>query len=120
LIAASPCAGRRRPGPDHRGVGRAAQLVNHERLLRLALDLLGQDEQGLAHLRDLLEDGDPTLISAALGDDARSRGMSKVARKAGLGRESLYKALSAEGNSEFATVMKVIRSLGLRLQVHVG
>ena len=73
-----------------------------------------------AYLDAALEDGDPMLISAALGDIARSRGMSKVARKAGLGRESLYKALSAEGNPEFATVMKVIRSLGLRLQVHVG
>ena len=46
--------------------------------------------------------------------------MARIARKSGLGRESLYKALSAEGNPEFATVMKVIRSLGLKLQVHAG
>jgi probable addiction module antidote protein len=46
--------------------------------------------------------------------------MSKAARKAGLGPESLYKALSAEGDPEFATIMKVIHSLGLRLQVYLG
>jgi len=56
----------------------------------------------------------------ALGDIARAQGMARIARKSGLGRESLYKALSAEGNPEFATVMKVIRSLGLQLQVRVG
>ena len=85
-----------------------------------AAEHLRTEAEIAAYLDAALEDGDPTLISAALGDIARSRGMSKVARKAGLGRESLYKALSAGGNPEFATVMKVIRSLGLRLQVHVG
>jgi probable addiction module antidote protein len=65
----------------------------------------------------VLEDGDSALVAAALGDIARAKGMSKVARKAGLGRESLYKALSPEGNPEFATVLKVIRSLGLKLHV---
>jgi len=56
-------------------------------------------------------------MAAALGDVARARGMSRIARAAGLGRESLYKALSAEGNREFATVLKVIHSLGLKLHV---
>jgi probable addiction module antidote protein len=56
-------------------------------------------------------------VVAALGDIARSKGMTHIARETGLGRESLYKALSIEGNPEFATVIKVIRSLGLRLQV---
>lgn len=68
-----------------------------------------------AYLEAVLEDGDPLLITAALGDIARAKGMTELARATGLGRESLYKALSAEGNPEFATVLKVIRALGLRL-----
>ncbi len=52
---------------------------------------------------------------AALGDIARAKGMTRVAREAGLGRESLYKALSPEGNPELATVMKVVKALGLSL-----
>ena len=67
----------------------------------------------------MLEDGDPALVAAALGDIARAKGMSQVARDAGLGRESLYKALSADGNPEFATVLKVIHALGLKLKVAV-
>jgi probable addiction module antidote protein len=81
------------------------------------IDHLKTDEEITAYLEAVLEDGDPSLIAAALGDIARAKGMTKVARKAGLGRESLYKALSSEGNPEFATVLKVIRSLGLRLHV---
>ena len=64
-----------------------------------------------------LEEGDPVLLAAALGDVARAKGMTDIARKTGLGRESLYKALSANGNPEFATVQKVIHSLGLKLHV---
>ena len=71
----------------------------------------------IEYLEAVLEEGDPRLVAAALGDVARARGMSKVAKAAGLGRESLYKALSAEGNPEFATVLKVIYSLGLKLHV---
>jgi probable addiction module antidote protein len=58
---------------------------------------------------------DPAFITAALGTIARARGMSQLARDTGMTREGLYKALSAEGNPEFATVMKVIRALGLHL-----
>jgi probable addiction module antidote protein len=71
----------------------------------------------IEYLEAVLEEGDPGLVAAALGDVARARGMSKIAKAAGLGRESLYKALSAEGNPEFATVLKVIYSLGLKLHV---
>ena len=81
---------------------------------------LRTDEEIAAYLDAALEDGDSALVAAALGDVARAQGMAKVARKSGLGRESLYKALSSEGNPEFATAMKVIRSLGLKLQVHAG
>ena len=68
-----------------------------------------------------LEDdpGDGSLVRAALGDIARARGMSQVARETGLARESLYKALSPEGNPEFATVMKVIKALGFRLHAEL-
>ncbi len=73
-----------------------------------------------AYLDAALEEGDPTLIAAALGDIARARGMSQIAREAGLGRESLYKALSRDGNPEFATILKVVSSLGLRLHATVA
>ena len=78
---------------------------------------LETEEDITAYLEAVLDDGDPALVSAALGDIARSRGMTEIAREAGLGRESLYKALSPEGNPEFATVMKVLRALGLSLHV---
>jgi probable addiction module antidote protein len=73
-----------------------------------------------AYLEAALEDGDPTLITAVLGDIARAKGMAQLARDTGLGRESLYKALSAEGNPEFATVLKVIRALGLKLHAEAA
>ncbi len=72
----------------------------------------------IAHyLEAVFEDGDPVLVAAALGDVARAKGMSQIAQAAGLGQESLYKALSTEGNLEFATVLKVMRALGLKLKV---
>lgn len=58
---------------------------------------------------------DPAFIAHALGNIARARGMSQVACDAGLARESLYKALSGEGNPEFGTILKVMKALGLRL-----
>ena len=64
-----------------------------------------------------MQDGDPQLVAAALGDIARAKGMSQIARDAGLGRESLYKSLSSSGNPELATVLKVISALGLQLHV---
>ena len=81
---------------------------------------LETEEDMAAYLEAALEEGDPTLITSALGDIARAKGMTQIARETGLGRESLYKALSAEGNPEFATVLKVLRSLGLRLHATVG
>ena len=61
--------------------------------------------------------GDGSLIRRALGSIARARGMSQLARDTGLAREEIYRALSSEGNPEFATVMKVIKALGLKLGV---
>jgi probable addiction module antidote protein len=68
-----------------------------------------------AYLEAALEDGDPGVVAAALGDIARTKGMSEIAREAGLGRESLYKALSETGNPELSTVLRVVRALGLKL-----
>ena len=76
---------------------------------------LQSEEQMAAYLEVALEDGDPKLVTVALGNIARAKGMSEIARKAGLGRESLYKALSGEGNPEMATFLKVVRALGLSL-----
>lgn len=60
-------------------------------------------------------DGDAAFIAKALGDVARAQGMSKVARDAGLSRESLYKALSGERSPDFDTILKVTRALGVQL-----
>ncbi len=81
---------------------------------------LESEEDMAAYLEAALEEGDPALVAAALGDIARAKGMTQVARDAGLGRESLYKALSPEGNPEFATVLKVVNALGLRLHAKAG
>jgi len=82
-----------------------------------AADYLNTPEEMAAYLDACLEDdpGDGSLIRAALGDIARAKGMTQVARDAGLGRESLYKALSEQGNPEFATILKVTRALGIKL-----
>jgi probable addiction module antidote protein len=67
------------------------------------------------YLRAAFEDGSPAEIAASLGDVARAHGMSELARDTGLGRQALYKALSADGNPGFATIMKVAQALGFRL-----
>jgi probable addiction module antidote protein len=76
---------------------------------------LESEEDMAAYLAAALEEDDPAVFVAALGDIARAKGMTQIARETGLGRESLYKALSADGNPEFSTVLKVVRSLGLKL-----
>ncbi len=79
------------------------------------VDHLKTEEDMVAYLEAALEEADPALVAAALGDIARAKGMTQVARDAGLGRESLYKALSPAGNPEFATILKVVAALGLQL-----
>jgi probable addiction module antidote protein len=68
-----------------------------------------------AYLEAALEEGDPGLVAATLGDIARAKGLEWIAHEAGIERESLNMALSPEGNPEFAIVLKVVRALGLRL-----
>lgn len=82
-----------------------------------AVNYLKTEDDMAMYLEAALEDGHPAVVAAVLGDIARAKGMTNVARKAGLGRESLYKALSASGNPELGTVLKVIRALGLELRV---
>ncbi len=80
-----------------------------------ASEHLETDEDMMLYLEAAFEDGDPGLISAVLGDIARAKGMAQIAEKTGLGRTSLYKALSPEGHPDFATILKVIDALGIKL-----
>lgn len=86
-----------------------------------AADSLKTDNDMALYFEACLEEdpGDGSLVRAALGDIARARGMSQLARETGLSREGLYQALSAKGNPEFGTVMKVIRALGLKLHAEI-
>lgn len=70
-----------------------------------------------AYLQVAMEDGDPALLAAALGDIARARGMTQLARDTGLSRESLYKSLSGERAPSSDTLFKVIRAMGFTLTV---
>ena len=70
-----------------------------------------------AYMKDAMKTANPAFIVWAIGRIARARGMSKIAKKAGLSRESLYKALSAEGNPEFGTIIRVMHALGLKFSV---
>ena len=73
-------------------------------------------EARMAALLDAaLEDGHPQVIAAALGDLAKARGMTRIAKETGLNREALYRALSSQGNPELETFMKVIKALGFTL-----
>lgn len=82
-----------------------------------ASDYLKTEEDIAAYLDAVMQQNDPALLQKALGDVARARGMAQVAEAAGAGRESLYKSLRQEANPSFKTIMKVLRALGLRLQV---
>ena len=73
-----------------------------------------------AYLNEALETGDPAFIADAVGVLAKARGMSKVAKDAGLSRETLYRALSTSGNPEFTTVLKVMAALQLKLRATPG
>ena len=78
-------------------------------------------EEMAAYLDAWLEEAPDDVggLARALGDIARAKGMTQVAKVTGLSRESLYRALSADGNPSFATVLKVTKALGLRLHAQV-
>lgn len=78
-------------------------------------DYLETEEDIRLYLEACQEEGDPALVAAALGNIAKARNMTQLAKEAGLTRAGLYKALSPEGNPSFATVSKVAHALGLRI-----
>lgn len=84
------------------------------------VDHLNTERDMALYLEACLEENDPALVAAALGDIARARGMAQLARDTGLTREGLYKALSADGNPSFATVMKVMQALGFSLHAEAS
>jgi len=108
----------------HQGCqGAGGSIVKEVRMARTkaatsrwdVVDNLGSDKRIAAYLEAALEDGDPQVVTAAIGDIARARGMMQLARETGLTREGLYKAFGPNGNPSFATVMKVARALGVKL-----
>ena len=82
-----------------------------------AAKYLDSDEAVAEYISEALLTGDIDTITHAIGVAAKARGMSAIARQAGLSRESLYKALSGEGHPQFETVCLVLQALGLRLRV---
>ncbi|MGQ3099910.1 MAG: addiction module antidote protein [Sphingopyxis solisilvae] len=82
-----------------------------------AADYIETAEEVLFYLEAAMEGNDPKHIASALGDVARSKGMSEIARKTGLGRQALYNALSENGNPTLETLMAVLDALGLELSV---
>ncbi len=80
-------------------------------------DYLSSEDDILDYLKIWMEDGSPQEIARAIGDVARSKGMSEVARKAGVGRQALYNALSVNGNPTLETLVGVLDALGLELTV---
>lgn len=82
-----------------------------------AAEFLNSDEAIAAYLEAAFEDGDPKMIAVALGDIAKAKGMSAIARDAGVTREALYKALSDKGDPKLSTLVGVMKALGLRFTV---
>jgi probable addiction module antidote protein len=80
-------------------------------------DYLQTQDDMQQYFQECLQAGDPALAQHALGVIARARGMVQLAKDTGLSREGLYRSLSADGNPEFATILKVVKALGLSLQV---
>ena len=78
-------------------------------------EYLVDEESIAAYLSATLEEGDPKLLLSAIGDVAKARGMAKIAAETGLGRESLYKALNPEAKPRFETILKVLNSLGVKI-----
>jgi probable addiction module antidote protein len=85
-----------------------------------ASEYLDSDEAIAEYLTATLEDGNPDVFLAALGDVAKARGMSQIAEAAGLGRESLYKALSEGAHPRYETINAVLHALGVKFTVVSG
>ncbi|MCC5959427.1 MAG: putative addiction module antidote protein [Rhodobacteraceae bacterium] len=83
-------------------------------------DYLKNEDDIAAYLEAVMEDGDPALIAAALGDVARARNMTALAQEVGMSRVGLNKALSGQGNPTLSTIMKVSKALGLKLSIQTA
>ena len=81
------------------------------------VDFLDSDEAMVEYLNVALEEQDPAFFAKAIGDVARARGMTAIAEASGVGRQSLYRALSSDGNPRLETLFRVLESLDLRLAV---
>jgi len=79
-------------------------------------EYLDSEDSIASYLSSIIEEGDPQLLLAAISDVAKARGMAKIASDSGLGRESLYKALKPESKPRFETILKVLNSLGVKIQ----
>lgn len=82
-----------------------------------ASEYLESDADIVAYLNAALEDGNTSVIATALGNIARAKGMTQLAKETGITRDGLYKALSPTGNPSFDTVQKVVKAFGLKLDV---
>jgi probable addiction module antidote protein len=100
----------------------AKKLVKTKTVAYDVAEQLRTPKEMAAYLDAWLEEApdDAAGIARALGDIARAKGMTQVAKDAGLSRESLYRALSADGNPSFATVLKVARALGMKLHAQAA
>lgn len=85
-----------------------------------AAEYLSSEEEMAAYLEAAFSEENASLVIQALGNIARARGMTQLARETGLRRESLYKALSSEGNPEFGTILKVVKALGIKLHAETA
>ena len=83
-------------------------------------DYLKSENDIAAYLEAVMDDGDPALIAAALGDVARARNMTALAQEVGMSRVGLNKALSGQGNPRLSTILKVSKALGLKLSVQTA
>ncbi|MDZ7669460.1 MAG: addiction module antidote protein [Gammaproteobacteria bacterium] len=93
-------------------------IVNKPKIERYDVtDFLDDEEDVLAYLNAAFEDGHADVVAQAIGNVARARGMSRIAKRCRLGRESLYKSLSDRGNPEFRTILSVLNAMGIRLRV---
>ena len=117
----TPCTPSCTTSDIERAKAMALELQDEQRTIRIKTrpfdmaNYLGSEAEITEYLRQALEDGDPAELAAALGDIARARGMTQLARDTGMAREALYRSLSADGNPSFASVTKVLRALGVKL-----
>lgn len=119
----TPCTPSCTTSDIERAKAMALELQDEQRTIRIKTrpfdmaNYLGSEAEITEYLRQALEDGDPAELAAALGDIARARGMSEIAKASGITREALYRALRPNASPRFDTINKVCQALGVRLEV---